>query len=583
MKKQILGIIFVVLATVVASCGISKSMRHKPEMTNFNNTVPAVIKRSNTAFYSGNNFLIKNKQNFWELYVEGDPLERGLVIGSLTDSLLKKQEYVFFDKLNDLIPSNFKRKVLRNFLKWYNRKLYLNVSNEFQTEIYGVSQYAPKDLNYIAPNFLRDLYLHGAHDIGHAVQDLALVGCTSFAVWGDKSEDGNLLLGRNFDFYAGDAFAKDKIIAFINPKDGYPFMMVTWPGMIGVCSGMNAEGLTVTINASKSKIPLIAKTPISILTREILQYATTIEEALAIAKKKKVFVSESIMVGSAKNNKAVIIEIAPDNLDVFEVSNGNQLVCANHFQSDILKDNVRNKYQIKNSHSQYRYDRMEELLNENEKITPQIAVDILRNKEGLHNLPLGYGNEKALNQLLAHHGIVFKPTQRLVWVSASPYQLGEFVCYDLSSIFKNRKNSETVVSSEKNSVCLGSSGTPFPYNLEESLFMGVSLGDEKRNIASSPFLETVEYSNYERFRIEDKKIDISLEKRENLSPDFIEYYQSLNPDYWVVYYKAGLYFYQNKKFVLAQEQFEKALTKEITTLLEREEVSHYLKKIKRKL
>jgi hypothetical protein len=34
---------------------------------------------------------------------------------------------------------------------------------------------------------------------------------------------------------------------------------------------------------------------------------------------------------------------------------------------------------------------------------------------------------------------------------------------------------------------------------------------------------------------------------------------------------------------LAQEQFEKALTKEITTLPEREEVSHYLKKIKRKL
>ena len=174
-----------------------------------------------------------------------------------------------------------------HFLKWYNRKLYLNVDNEYQTEIYGLSQYASKDLSYIAPNFLRDLYLHGAHDIGHAVQDLALVGCTSFAVWGDKSEDGNLIFGRNFDFYAGDDFAKDKIVAFINPNEGYPFMMVTWPGMIGVCSGMNTEGLTVTINARKSKIPLIAKTPISILTREILQYARTIDEAIAIAKKKK--------------------------------------------------------------------------------------------------------------------------------------------------------------------------------------------------------------------------------------------------------------------------------------------------------
>jgi predicted choloylglycine hydrolase len=554
MKRQIGYIIFIVFTTVVASCGTSNSMRHTPEMASFNNTVPVVTKLSNTAFYSGKNFLLKNKQNFWELYVEGDPLERGLAIGSLTDSLLKKQEYVFFDKVNDLIPSNFKKLVLRNFLKWYNRKLYLNVSNEYQTEIYGVSRYAPKDLSYIAPNFLRGLYLHGAHDIGHAVQDLAMVGCTSFAAWGDKSEDGSLILGRNFDFYAGDAFAKDKIVAFINPKEGHPFMMVTWPGMIGVCSGMNAEGLTVTINAGKSKIPLIAKTPISILTREILQYATTIEEALAIAKKKKVFVSESIMVGSAKDNKAVIIEIAPDNLGVFEVSNGNRLVCANHFQSDALKNNERNQNQIKNSHSQYRYDRMEELLDENKKITPQIAVDILRNKEGMNNLPLGYGNEKALNQLLAHHGIVFKPSQRLVWVSASPYQLGEFVCYDLNTIFKKKKNNDSIV----------------------------SLDDEKSNIAEDPFLETVDYKNYERFRIEDKKMDISLDKKEDLSPDFIRYYQSLNPDYWVVYYKVGLYFYQNKKFVLAQEQFEKALSKEITTLPEREEVSQYLKKIKRK-
>ena len=137
---------------------------------------------------------------------------------------------------------------------------------------------------------LENLTLHGAHDIGHALQDLALVGCSSFAAWGDKSEDGSLILGRNFDFYAGDEFAKDKVVAFIKPTKGYPFMMVTWPGMIGAVSGMNNEGLTITINAGKSKVPLIAKTPISILTREILQYAKNCDEAIAIAKKRKVFV-----------------------------------------------------------------------------------------------------------------------------------------------------------------------------------------------------------------------------------------------------------------------------------------------------
>ncbi len=38
--------------------------------------------------------------------------------------------------------------------------------------------------------------------------------------------------------------------------------------MIGVLSGMNETGLTVTINAVKSDMPTASATPISILTRD---------------------------------------------------------------------------------------------------------------------------------------------------------------------------------------------------------------------------------------------------------------------------------------------------------------------------
>lgn len=553
-KKTVQIPIYFCLLFLLFSCGVSKSMHNQPQLEGYNNAIPVVKKQSKTTFSTGNNFFLKNRQNLWELYVEGDPLERGLAIGSLTDSLLKKQQQIFFNRIYEMLPSEFRRKALRTFLKWYGRKLYLNIPEEYKTEIYGISEYSSHDYDNIAPRYLRSLYLHSAHDIGHALQDLALVGCSSFAAWGDKSEDGNLILGRNFDFYAGDDFAKDKIVAFIRPKEGHPFMMVTWAGMIGAVSGMNREGLTVTINAAKSKIPLVAKTPISILTREILQYASTLDEAIAIAKKQKVFVSESIMVGSANDGKTIIIEVAPHDFGVYEVPNSNQLICSNHFQSMELKNNESNQFQIENSHSKYRFDRMEQLFDENPKINPQIAANILRNKEGLNNLPLGFGNEKALNQLIAHHGIIFKPKERLVWVSSNPYQLGEFVCYDLNKIFENRSANDSIV----------------------------SLQNENLNIPKDAFLETTEYANYEKFRVEDRKMDTFLENKKNLPMDFAKNYQSLNPDYWGVYYKIGVYFYQKKVYQLAHEQLEKALTKEITTLPEKEEIQKYLKKIKRK-
>ena len=194
---------------------------------------------------------------------------------------------------------------------------------------------------------LRVMYFHGAHDIGHALQDLALVGCSSFAAWGDQTEDGQLIIGRNFDFYVGGEFAKNKIIAFVKPDDGHNFMSVTWGGFIGVLSGMNDQGLTVTINAGKSNFPLVAKTPISLVTREILQYASTIDEAIAIAKKREVFVSESIFVGSAKDQKAALIEVSPKNFGVYEVPNSaNRLICSNHFQSAAYADDKKNQKHI---------------------------------------------------------------------------------------------------------------------------------------------------------------------------------------------------------------------------------------------
>src|SRR5690554_1063816 len=478
MKRLNLKIlVFSTLIFVFGSCGMRKSVNHRPDLTNYNAARPKVESHNDSLFSSGVNYLTKNKYQQWELYIQGDPLERGLLAGALMDSLLYKQEHVFFDKIKDFVPSERKQKRLRKFLQWYNRKLYKHVPEEYKAEIYGLSRYVPDTYNYIAPPYIRSLYLHGAHDIGHALVDLAMIGCTSSALWGEESEDGKLILGRVLDFNVGEEFAEEKVILFVNPDEGIPFVSVTWPGFLGVVSGMNKEGLTVTMNAGKSKIPLTAKEPISIVARKILQYASTIEAAIAIAKESEVFVSEALMIGSAHDNRAVLIEMSPKNFGVYEVSNS-RLVCSNHFQSEAYKKDKRNANAIENSHTQYRFDRMNELIDEVPKVNPKMMVDILRNKEGLKDIKLGYGNEKAINQLVAHHGIVFKPHLGQVWISSHPYQLGAFTAYDLNEVFKNNKNLD------------------YSPQLIDSM-----------TIEEDDFIYTEAYKNYEAYKVLDKKID----------------------------------------------------------------------------
>src|SRR5690606_39864776 len=112
-----------------------------------------------------------------------------------------------------------------------------------------------------------------------------------------------------------------------------------------------------------------------------------------IAKKREVFVSEALMVGSAAERKAILIEVAPNNLGVYEVTNSNQLICSNHFQSEEYSNDRRNNKTRVESHSTYRFTRMQELLEGSEGIRPVDAAEILRNKEGLNDNAIGLGNE----------------------------------------------------------------------------------------------------------------------------------------------------------------------------------------------
>jgi isopenicillin-N N-acyltransferase-like protein len=321
-------IILILIAIFKITSKINPPIIENPEIENIQ------ITQIDSSFsYIKNNWLKKNEFGLWEMYIEGEAYERGIIIGKLSKDLIFKQENAFVNQIKTMIPSESYLKFLKSFIGFFNRNIDKHIIDEYQKEIYGISKSASEKFNYIAPNYQRILNYHAAHDIGHALQNMNLVACTAFSGWDSRSTDSSLIVGRNFDFYVGDEFAEDKIIMFCDPYKGYKFMIVTWGGMIGATSGMNDQGLTVTLNAAKSDIPFGAATPISIVAREILQYASTIDEAYKIAKKRKTFVSESLFIGSAKDGRTATIEKSPDNQALLELRIMQQLIVLRELKS----------------------------------------------------------------------------------------------------------------------------------------------------------------------------------------------------------------------------------------------------------
>jgi predicted choloylglycine hydrolase len=493
------------------------------------------IKIDSNCYVYKNNWIRKSNTGLWEMYIEGTPFERGVINGKLSKELVQKQEEAFAGQITKMIPSSYYRSFLKYFIGFFNRNLEENLTEEEQLEIYGVSRVASSEFDYVGTPYQRIMNYHAAHDIGHALQNLALVGCSSFSVWDSKSKDSLLLSGRNFDFYVGDKFAEDKLIQFCNPDKGYKFMFITWGGFTGVVSGMNMQGLAITLNASKSSIPFGAATPVSLIGRQILQYAKNIDEAISIAKSRNSFVAETFMITSANDHKTVIIEKTPEHTYV-KYPEKDQLICTNHFQSKELINTEINKEQMTTSASVYRFERIKELLNNVDKVTPQITADILRNQQGKKNSNIGMGNEKAVNQLIAHHSVIFDPKNKIVWVSTSPWQLGMLIAYDLNKVFNMN-------------------GLKYNHEINDSLL----------TIAADSFLNSNKYHDFLKFRIQKQN---ALDGK----PVDVNAIINANPEYYDSYVIAGKYLMEKNQFAKAKSYFETALTKEIATQAERTKI-----------
>ncbi|MFT3739395.1 MAG: C45 family autoproteolytic acyltransferase/hydrolase [Breznakibacter sp.] len=550
---RVLLIITVVLAIVVllGVWGFNLATRlEAPEVENHFDPSEAKKIVGENIYAFQDSWLKKNPLGIWEMYVSGNAFEMGYKNGILTDSLNALQEFYFVNSIRKMIPSESYLNTLKYFLAWYNRGLNSYVPQEYREEIYGVSLFASGDYTFIGDPYPRMLNYHAAHDIGHALQNMNLVACTAFMVKDGRSADSAMIIGRNMDFSVGDDFAENKIVAFYRPEHGHNFAYITWPGMIGVVSGMNDQGLVVTLNAAKSDIPFSAKTPVSILARQVLQHAATIDEAYAIIKNTEVFVAESFLIGSARDNRTVVVEKAIDQTAVYDTQS-DKLVLTNHYQSKELAGTKLNIESLEDGSSPYRLQRVNELLDSRPVHTPESFAGILRDQRGMGDKNIGLGNEKAINQLIAHHSVIFKPGKLQMWVSANPYQLGCYVCYDLKSIFGG--------------------GRDFTRRVDDSTLL----------IPEDEFLHSPGFGQFKEYKALTAKYKKMLwdDRASELSDGELQHYSSLNPEFFYTWFMMGEIWNAKGETAKALECYARALEKEIARLGEKEMIEKRIEKI----
>jgi predicted choloylglycine hydrolase len=154
-------------------------------------------------------------------------------------------------------------------------------------------------------------------------------GCSNFAAWGDATPTGELIHGRNLDFWTFNIAPNCSIVSVYEPEydptipgytPGYPFLSVGWAGIIGSLSGMNTAGISVGETTCDTVNNTIVGVPFMLLLRSVIQYSDSIPAAYWILSNTPRTTGFSILVGDGKVPDAKVIEISATNTAIRSVN-----------------------------------------------------------------------------------------------------------------------------------------------------------------------------------------------------------------------------------------------------------------------
>ena len=362
----------------------------------------------------------------------GAPYDLGLAFGRLGRPFIREQETHLDALFGALIPSGFKRALIRQLSAFRLRRLPEDIPPDLLLSIAGLADgYEPVPPASGWNAWRRMLDLHALHDVSQRYVDAPALAaaCTGFAAHG---ADGGLLLARNFDFEGGDVFDRLKLVSVVAPDGEIPYLSVGFPGMLGVVSGFNREGIGVALQAVAGGETAGSGTPMTLVLADVLRRESTFDGAVSRLRAARVFVSDLVLVADAKSDRMAVVEKGPSAFAIRETS-GPWTGATNEAEDASVR--ARARALPPGSTSKKRRARLDELLKERGlALDVAGAVAILRDRQGADGTDLGPGNRNAIDASIAAHSVVLDLTRRRAWVAAFPHTLGPYVPVDLEAV-----------------------------------------------------------------------------------------------------------------------------------------------------
>ena len=300
-----------------------------------------------------------------------------------------------------------------------------------------------------APDYEAFVRAQAVFDVGKAApwssgsEFRAMARSLSFASKLRGPSGDRLIIGRSFALPGssdgGDQAAARVLVSFVRPDSVIAYASVGWPGLVGVVSGLNAEGIAIMVHPARTADVTVTRDaqPIALLARDVLENARTLGDAISILEHNKPLGAAAIVIVDGNARACAVVERSPDRFSV--TRDPRPCLAGDVLVTQAFADDAENDRAGRVRPSRVRLKRVSKLLGKRLE-SPEDFAAILRDRRDPDGAPLPLGHRGAIYDPSAVHAALFDVSGMVLWVADEADAQGTFRSFDLRHELRREGN-----------------------------------------------------------------------------------------------------------------------------------------------